>query len=199
MKKTNSYTYRKIYENHYGPIPHDECGRSYEIHHIDGNRENNTIDNLECITIQEHYDRHYSNGDYGACVMIAKRMAQTPEQLSEIQKGCKRPGVGGVPKGTIPWNKGKSGYKVNMTESGIRKKRDVIETRARIQPETANKIRNDFEQRVEVSEMEKIGITKRNGKKMSYERLFCNDYAQKHNVTPQYIFRIIRGLSRNDV
>jgi len=26
--------YRKIYEQHYGPIPVDSDGRTYEIHHI---------------------------------------------------------------------------------------------------------------------------------------------------------------------
>lgn len=40
--------YRKIYENHFGPIPKDKDGRSYEIHHIDGNRKNNEISNLKC-------------------------------------------------------------------------------------------------------------------------------------------------------
>ena len=38
--------YRKIYEQHYGPIPKDTDGRSYEIHHIDGNHNNNDINNL---------------------------------------------------------------------------------------------------------------------------------------------------------
>jgi len=30
-RKTN---YRKIYEDHNGPIPVDEDGRTYEIHHL---------------------------------------------------------------------------------------------------------------------------------------------------------------------
>lgn len=50
--------YRKIYESHYGPIPIDETGRTYEIHHIDGNSENNDISNLKCVSIQEHYNIH---------------------------------------------------------------------------------------------------------------------------------------------
>ena len=33
--------YRKIYEQHHGPIPIDESGRTYDIHHIDGNHFNN--------------------------------------------------------------------------------------------------------------------------------------------------------------
>ena len=82
-RKTN---YRKIYESHYGPIPKDSDGRSYEIHHIDGNHKNNDPDNLKCVTIQEHYDIHYSQGDWGACVRIAQRINVPPNQLSELAK-----------------------------------------------------------------------------------------------------------------
>jgi hypothetical protein len=76
--------YRKIYEQHYGPIPIDADGRSYEIHHIDGNHENNDPDNLTLVTIQEHYDIHFSNGDYGACYAISIRLKKTREELSKL-------------------------------------------------------------------------------------------------------------------
>ena len=78
--------YRKIYEQHYGPIPKDEDGRSYEIHHIDGDHKNNEPSNLKCVTIKEHYDIHYSQGDWGACARIAQRMNADPKQLSELAK-----------------------------------------------------------------------------------------------------------------
>ena len=55
--------YRKIYESHNGPIPKEDNGRSYEIHHIDGNHFNNDPSNLKAVSIQEHYDIHYSQGD----------------------------------------------------------------------------------------------------------------------------------------
>jgi hypothetical protein len=74
--------YRKIYENHYGPIPKDAVGRSYDIHHLDGNHKNNDPKNLKAVTVQEHYNIHYSQGDYGACVKLKKRLALTPEELS---------------------------------------------------------------------------------------------------------------------
>jgi len=77
--------YRKIYEKHYGPIPKEPDGRSYEIHHIDGNRTNNSIENLKLVTIQEHYDIHFSQGDWGACWKIAERMSISPEERSKIQ------------------------------------------------------------------------------------------------------------------
>ena len=70
--------YRKIYKRHYGPIPKDNQGRTYDIHHKDGNRSNNSIDNLVALSIQEHYDIHYSQGEYGACYAISVRMRSTP-------------------------------------------------------------------------------------------------------------------------
>lgn len=76
--------YRKIYEQHYGPIPKDKDGRSYEIHHIDGNHNNDSPENLIAVTIQEHYNIHYAQCDWGACYYILMRMRQTPKEISKI-------------------------------------------------------------------------------------------------------------------
>lgn len=76
--------YRKIYENHFGPIPKDKDGRSYEIHHIDGNRKNNEISNLKCVSIQEHYNIHFDQGEWAACMKIAQRMKLSPQIISEL-------------------------------------------------------------------------------------------------------------------
>lgn len=75
--------YRKIWESYHGPIPKDKNNRSYEIHHIDGDRNNNNIDNLKLVTIQEHYDIHYQQGDYGACQAIIMRMNLLTDDLKE--------------------------------------------------------------------------------------------------------------------
>jgi hypothetical protein len=75
--------YRKLWIEAYGPIPVDEDGRSYEIHHIDGNRNNNALENLMCVSIQEHYDIHYKQQDWKACYKIAQRMLNNPEVLRE--------------------------------------------------------------------------------------------------------------------
>jgi hypothetical protein len=77
--------YRKLWESHNGPIPKDKDGRSYEIHHIDGNHQNNVIENLKLVTIQEHYDVHYSQGDYGACLAIIMRMNVPVEVSKKLQ------------------------------------------------------------------------------------------------------------------
>jgi hypothetical protein len=188
-------SYRKIWEKTHGSIPKDINGRSHEIHHIDGNHKNNSIENLKCLTIKEHYDEHYKNGDYGACVMIAKRMGLPHDYISNIQRGVKRPGIGGVKKGTIPWNKNITGYKLNTTEEGKIKKILSIKKRSIISDNDAEIIRKLFLEKVEVLN-ENIGNTMKNGKIMSYERAFCLEYSKIYKVSDQYIYRILKGKSK---
>ena len=77
--------YRKIWEEHHQTeIPIDENGKSFEIHHIDGNKNNNSIENLACVQIQKHYDIHYEQGDWGACLRIAQRMNVSKETMKEL-------------------------------------------------------------------------------------------------------------------
>lgn len=84
MSIYSRHHYRNIYEQHYGPIPKDTDGRSYEIHHIDGNRNNNDITNLQCVSIQEHYDIHYEQGDWAACLRISKRAKIPTNEISKL-------------------------------------------------------------------------------------------------------------------
>jgi hypothetical protein len=67
-------SHRKIWESAYGAIPKDSEGRSYEIHHIDGDHSNNSLQNLKLVTIEEHYNIHLAQEDWGACWCIAQRM-----------------------------------------------------------------------------------------------------------------------------
>ena len=62
--------YRKIWIQANGPIPLDDQGRSYEIHHIDGDRKNNRLENLQCLSIEAHYELHYSKGEYFASLYV---------------------------------------------------------------------------------------------------------------------------------
>lgn len=99
-KKRYTHIARNIYQKHFGPIPKDETGRSYEIHHIDGNRHNNDISNLVAVSIKEHYEIHYSQEDWGACYVIAQRMRVSPEELSEL---ARKHNLRRVAEGTHPW------------------------------------------------------------------------------------------------
>lgn len=78
--------YRQIWEQANGPIPVDEQGRSYEIHHIDGNRKNNNLSNLKCVTIEEHYNMHLCQKDYYAAWIIGQRLNRNIKELDEIKK-----------------------------------------------------------------------------------------------------------------
>jgi hypothetical protein len=82
----NIYTadYRSIWKSHYGEIPKDNEGRSYEIHHIDGDKSNNDISNLLCVSIEDHYNIHLDQGDYGACLIMSERMKLSPEDKSYL-------------------------------------------------------------------------------------------------------------------
>lgn len=78
--------YRKIYENHHGSIPRDEDGRSYDIHHIDGDHSNNDPSNLMSVSIQQHYDIHYAQEDWIACHRLGTKMKLSPELLSLLSR-----------------------------------------------------------------------------------------------------------------
>lgn len=92
--------YRKIYEGHYGPIPKDTTGRTYEIHHIDGNRKNNSPENLIALSIQDHFDLHYSQQDWFACHRLATRMRKPKEEIAELSRQAQ---LQKVASGTHPW------------------------------------------------------------------------------------------------
>ena len=92
--------YRKIYEEHFGAIPKDEHGRTFEIHHIDGNRNNNVIENLICVSIEEHYNIHYIQGDWAACLLMADRMKIDPKEKSLL---AKKHAINQIETNTHPW------------------------------------------------------------------------------------------------
>ena len=71
--------YRKIWETHNNKKIPD----NYEIHHIDGNRNNNSPENLLCVSIEEHLKIHKSQHDWGAVQAILMRMNYDKEELSE--------------------------------------------------------------------------------------------------------------------
>jgi hypothetical protein len=85
-ERTHHTIYRKIYEEHFGPIPKEENGRTYDIHHIDGDHTNNTPSNLRAVTLQEHYDIHYSQGDWYACWKLSGKLQKSPMEISHLAR-----------------------------------------------------------------------------------------------------------------
>lgn len=76
--------HRKIWEETYGLIPKDDDGRSYEIHHVNGNHSDNRLQNLKCVTIKEHFKIHLDQKDWGAAAAVAKRMGVSVEFQKEL-------------------------------------------------------------------------------------------------------------------
>lgn len=114
-KTTN---YRKIYENHHGPILLDDLGRTYEIHHIDGDRTNNDPDNLMQVSMQEHYDIHLQQEDWGACLRIAAKMKLSRNELSSAarKQQLKRVANGTHPFLNKEWSKS---WAANRVANGL--------------------------------------------------------------------------------
>ena len=182
--------YRKIWIENNGPIPRDEYGFSYEIHHKDGNRSNNTIQNLLCVSIQEHLDIHLSQGDWGAASFIAKRIGLGPTYSSDIQKGKKRPGIGGVPKGTIPWNKGgrhseHTKQKLRDTRKG--KRYTAVKITDHRCLEIIQKYHTNF------YGLDLNPVKSKNGRILTYSRLFAKIVSKEFGVCVLSIENIIKG------
>lgn len=78
--------HREVWIKHNGPIPKDDSGRSYDIHHLDGDHTNNEPSNLIALSIKDHYQTHYDQGDYAACRAIAMRLSLSPDEISSIAR-----------------------------------------------------------------------------------------------------------------
>jgi hypothetical protein len=79
--------WRQAYRKHHGAIP-----KGCDVHHIDGDRWNNSPENLVALTLQQHYDVHMEQGDFGACYSIATRMGLTEEELRKLRVELLPPG-----------------------------------------------------------------------------------------------------------
>ena len=82
----SSGNHRTIYKKLFGLIPKDPSGRTYDIHHWDGNHQNNTRENLIAVPIGIHYMLHYIKGEFGACHAITMRMERPHQLISHIMK-----------------------------------------------------------------------------------------------------------------
>lgn len=183
--------YRKLWESHYGPIPRDEEGFSYEIHHIDGNHKNNNITNLKLVTIREHLNIHLQQEDWFAAALIAKRIGLGPDYTSSLQRGKKRPGVGGARKGNIPWNKGKKGCFEEATIQSFKETRSgkrygVV----KVTDDECLKILNRYHERLG---LDGEGMKSANGRTLTYERLFAKSFHNQYNITEAQLYNIITG------
>lgn len=75
----------QIWKDNYGEIPKGRI-----IHHKDGNPENNTLSNLECITEKEHKAIHYADKEWSARTRKSLSSGQLKRPL--IEYTCKKCG-----------------------------------------------------------------------------------------------------------
>lgn len=183
--------YRSIWRKYFGEIPKDKHGRSYEIHHIDGNHSNNSIDNLKLVSIEEHYDIHEKQGDWVACALISKRMDLPANHMSELQKGKKRPGVGGAKPGRIPWNKGIINCFSQATIDKMKSTRSGRVFYSKLTKEDVSKIRDRF---IKHKQIHGVGLKQKNGRVLTQERAFSNLYHKDYGISAVGLFNIVKGL-----
>lgn len=99
-----------------------------------------------------------------------------------------RTGIGGVNKGTIPWNKG---VKNCFSEETILKMKQVRKGRVfsrKLTDDQIKEIRILFDTK---PDLPSVGLIMKNGKKMSYIQAFCKEYANKYNLTSQGLKKIV--------
>ncbi len=83
-----------VWEKHHGKIP-----KNYQIHHKDGNKRNNSIENLELLTAEEHRKKHpnyYKKGNKPWNKNkkgVQRHSEETKRKISEThkRKGLKPP------------------------------------------------------------------------------------------------------------
>jgi hypothetical protein len=88
--------YRKIYESHF------QCSLlpGIDIHHIDGNHNNNHPLNLRAVTLEEHYNIHKEQKEYYAAYLIGRRLLIKPADWSEMAR------LNGYKSGKLNYAKG---------------------------------------------------------------------------------------------
>lgn len=111
-------------------------------------------------------------------------------------EGYSRKGIGGVKKGNVPWNKGKKNAFSEKTKENWSKKRKGIIHSSKLNEEQVREIRKLYESKPFI---DGVGNKSKNGKILTYDRLFSKKYHSFYNVTEQNILKIINKKAWNDV
>lgn len=81
-KKGCDMLHRMVYICNKGEIP-----KGYHIHHIDGDKSNNDISNLECISSYEHHKKHSENMSEEQLEKIRKNLQENVRPKADIWHG----------------------------------------------------------------------------------------------------------------
>lgn len=147
-KNKGKFLHRLIYEDHFGEIP-----KSCVIHHIDGNKNNNDINNLQCMARSFHIWYHHTG---------AKRSDETKKNISESKKGkC---------TGKNHWNYGKHHSEETKMKIGLKSKGRVFSKDAR--KKIADSHRGENSSSAKLTENDVIDIRKAKKQGFSRKKVF---------------------------
>jgi hypothetical protein len=104
--------------------------------------------------------------------------------------GYKREGIGGVKKGTTPWNKGKSGCFSENTIKQMKETRKGRVFNSKLNEQKVKEIRERFRTHPKISG---VGEIQPNGLAMTQERAFSNKYHEEYDITNVCLYNIVIG------
>lgn len=108
-----------------------------------------------------------------------------------------RKGIGGVPKGTTPWNKNvKNAFSKETKERWSKIRKGKCWKPTKMTKEDVIQLRKIFETKPEI---EGVGVIQKNGRAMSYIQAFSLKYSKDYQVTPQNIKNIVLRKTWKDV
>jgi uncharacterized protein YeaC (DUF1315 family) len=67
-----------------GPIPIDEYGVTFDIHHADFNPNNNDPSNWIALSVADHYAVHRENKDWYSALLISYRLKKKPDDMALV-------------------------------------------------------------------------------------------------------------------
>jgi endogenous inhibitor of DNA gyrase (YacG/DUF329 family) len=82
----HNFLHRDVWEHFYGAIP-----PGHHIHHKNGNHLDNSIENLECLSCEEHHAKHFEG---------RRERGRSPKQLAHLKS---------IQKKAIAWHKSEEG------------------------------------------------------------------------------------------
>lgn len=117
---------------------------------------------------------------------------KSPGGEYEKNSGYNRKGIGGVSKGTVPWNKGvKNCFPKSLVKRFSKERKGVIFSH-KLSKDQILEIRSRFDVHEPIAG---VGLVSKNGKRFTQERLFSKLYHKEYGITEANLYKIVKGKS----
>lgn len=104
--------------------------------------------------------------------------------------GFNRKGIGGVKKGHIPWNKGVKGcFSDERIVKWKESRRGKVHSRRKLNESDQQKFLEFYKSRPII---DGVGVIAKNGRTLTYERLFAKKYHQEFNITETWAYNLVK-------